>query len=157
MDYRFDWDSSLLDSKGNFLQDYVFNVATAVPPEVSGCTNGFVIEASYNFQRAGANAHNTTNPGQLCVTKSGWYTFSHEFSRDPNGNLVVYMWITALPGNTVIGQWTQHPVCMSTQASEGLCTFNASLPYSAVGYNFEGSFPDQEINDLAVDNIRKNP
>jgi hypothetical protein len=31
------------------------------------------------------------------------------------------------------------------------------LPFSAVGYNFEGSFPDQEINDLAVDNIRKTP
>jgi hypothetical protein len=67
------------------------------------------------------------------------------------------MSITALPGNTLIGEWTQHPACLSAQASEGLCTLNAALPYSAVGYNFVGWFDDQEINDLAVDNIRKNP
>jgi hypothetical protein len=156
MDYRFDWDSSLLDRKGNFLQDYVFNVATAVPPEVSGCSNGFVIEASNNSQRAGANAHNT-NLGQVCISKSGWYTFTQEFANDPNHNLVVYMSINSLPGNTQIATWTLHPICQSTQASAGLCTLNQPVPFSVVGYNFEGSFPDQEINDLAVDNIRKNP
>ena len=158
-DYRFDWDSDLLDKKGNFLQDYTFNVATAVPPEVSGCTSGFVIEASNNSQRGSANAHNTTppNPGQLCIKTSGWYTFTHEFGKDPSGNLVVYMSVTSIPGNTVIGTWTLHPKCLSGQVSDGLCTLNASVPYSAVGFNYLGWFPDQEINDLAVDNLQKTP
>jgi hypothetical protein len=58
-DYRFDWDSSLLDKKGSFLQDYVFNVGTTVPPELSGCTNGFVVEASNSYQRF-VTAHSST-------------------------------------------------------------------------------------------------
>jgi hypothetical protein len=74
-DYRFDWDSDLLDSAGMFLQNYIFNVATGqITDACAPVTGGFyVIEASTNSQRSGANAHNPTppNPPQVCIATSG--------------------------------------------------------------------------------------
>jgi hypothetical protein len=64
-DFRFDWDSDLLDSKGAYLQDYIFNVATGNNGDTCGPRGGggfFVIEASTNSQRSGANAHNPAPP-----------------------------------------------------------------------------------------------
>src|ERR1700687_1832441 len=94
-DYRFDWDSSLLDVNGNFLQDFIFNGGANTmysPPTRPACapaTGGyFVITASNNSQRGGANA---ANPGRApqCITTSGWYTFRHTFHPDNAGNLEV--------------------------------------------------------------------
>ena len=61
-DYRFDWDSDLLDSKGSFLQDYIFNVATGQNGDSCAPASGgfYVVEASTNSQRGSANAHNPT-------------------------------------------------------------------------------------------------
>jgi len=158
-DYRFDWDSDLLDSQNMFLQDYIFNVATGQNGDSCAPASGgfYVIEASTNSQRAGANAHNPTpaNPPQVCITQSGWYTFTHVFTKDHRNNLEVDMTITAVPGNHVVASWSLHPTCMGTQVSEGLCTTGAPVPFSAVGSNFLGWFPDQEINDLAVDNLSR--
>jgi hypothetical protein len=160
MDYRFDWDSDLLDSKAMFLQDYIFNVATgsAANGDTCGPRGGggfFVVEASTNSQRSGANAHNPTppNPPQACISSSGWYTFTHVFTKDPSNNLEVDMTITTVEGNHLVASWALHPTCMGTQVTEGLCTTGAPLPFSAVGANFLGWFPDQEINDLAIDNV----
>jgi hypothetical protein len=157
-DYRFDWDSDLLDSRGQFLQDYIFNVATGNTNDTCGPRGGggfFVVEASTNSQRAGANAHSTTppNPPQVCISSSGWYTFTHVFTKDRNNNLEVDMKITTEVGNNLVGSWTLHPTCMVPQVTEGLCSSGAPVPFSAVGANYLGWFPDQEINDLAVDNV----
>lgn len=161
MDYRFDWDSDLLDNQGQYLQDYVFNVA--VGNGMDSCAPGtggyYAIEASTNSQRSGANAHNLTppNPPQACISKSGWYTFTHLFTRDQHGNLQVYMYITQAQSSHVVASWTLHPLCMGTQLTDGACpagaTVTTPLPFSAAGANFLGWFPDQEINDLAIDNI----
>jgi len=181
-DYRFDWDSALLDSDGLFLQDYVFNVATGQVGDCSGAAIAsrrkaagilggsggeqpqetapppqfYVIEVSNGYQRTGANAHNLSNPPQVCLNTSGWYTFEHQFHADGSGNLQVDM--TILDQNsTVVGSWTLHPTCLATQDAESLCNEGDPLPFSAVGANFFGYFPDQEINDLAIDTIERRP
>src|ERR1700730_6736549 len=152
--------ADLLDSAGMFLQDYIFNVATGqITDACAPITGGFyVIEVSTNSQRSGANAHNPTppNPPQVCVATSGWYTFQHTFRPDRSGNLEVDMVI--LDSHThVVARGTLHPTCMGTQVTEGLCTAGAPVPFSAVGYDFLGWFPDQEINDLAIDNVQRAP
>ena len=160
-DYRFDWDSDLLDANGQFLQDYIFNVATGQTTDlhcasVVGGSGFYVVEASTNSQRPGANAHNPTppNPPQACLAQSGWYTFQHTFRPDHNNNLEVDMVILD-SHKRVVAAWALHPACMGTQATEGLCTAGQPLPFSAVGYNFLGWFPDQEINNLAIDNVQR--
>jgi hypothetical protein len=159
IDYRFDWDSDLLDSKGMFLQDYIFNVATGQNTDSCAPASGgfYVIEASTNSQRSGANAHNPTppNPPQVCITQSGWYEFTHVFTKDHNDKLEVDMTIATVPDNHIVASWSLHPTCMGTQVSEGFCSTGAPLPFSAVGANFLGWFPDQEINDLPVDNLSR--
>jgi hypothetical protein len=153
-DYRFDWDSALSDSQGNFLQDYIFNAGTANPSIVPGCAPAdnayFVISASTNSQRGSAYPQ---NPGKTpqCITQSGWYTFRHTFRPDSAGNLEVDMDILDSNGATV-ASWILHPTCMGTQATSGLCTSGDPLPFTAVGYNRYGWLPDQEIADLAIDN-----
>jgi hypothetical protein len=162
MDYRFDWDSDLLDSKGSFLQDYIFNAATGQSSDhcapINPTQGFYVIEASTNSQRSGANAHNATppNPPQVCISQSGWYTFQHTFRPDHNNNLEVDMVILD-SHHHLVASWSLHPTCMGTQVSEGLCTAGQQLPFSAVGYNFLGWFPDQEINNLAIDNFFRRP
>lgn len=159
VDYRFDWDSVLLDSQGTFLQDYVFNVATGQTGDSCAPSSGgfYVIEVSNNYQRGGANAHDpaTPNPPQVCVARSGWYTFQHQFHADASSNLEVDM--TALRNSTVVGSWILSPTCLDAQAAEGLCSTGSPLPYSAVGANFFGFFPDQEINNLPIDSILRKP
>jgi hypothetical protein len=160
-DYRFDWDSDLLDSKGHFLQDYIFNVATGQSTDSCAPSAGgfYAIEAATNSQRGSANAHNPAppNPPQVCISNSGWYTFRHTFRPDSSNNLEVDMVILD-SAKHVVANWTLHPTCMNPQAApEGLCTAGAPLPFSAVGSNFLGWFPDQEINDLAIDNVLRKP
>jgi hypothetical protein len=156
-DYRFDWDSDLLDSKGGFLQDYIFNVGTGLATDACAPASGgfYVVEASTNSQRSGANAHNPVppNPPQVCITQSGWYTFTHSFHPDRQNNLQVDMTITPVKRKVPVASWSLHPTCMGTQVTEGLCTAGAPLPFAAVGANFLGWFPDQEIDNLAVDDV----
>jgi hypothetical protein len=154
-DYRFDWDSALLDSQGGFLQDFIFNVGTgnpAVPVACAPASGGyFVISASNNSQRGSAYPQ---NPGKMphCITTSGWYTFQHTFRSDPHHDLGVQMVIlNATKG--VVASWELHPTCMGTQVTEGLCSNGAPLPFSAVGYNAYGWFADQEIDNLAINNL----
>ncbi len=157
-DYRFDWDSDLLDNQGKFLQDYIFNVAVGDGHDSCTPSTGgyFVISASTNSQRSGANAHYPGNQPQTCITQSGWYTFTHTFTKDREGNLQVDLAVSPTPSTHPIGTWTIHPSCLSPQIANGACpagsTTNTPLPFSAVGSNFLGWFPDQEINNLAIDN-----
>jgi len=157
-DYRFDWDSDLLDNQGTFLQDYIFNVAVGDGHDSCAPASGgyFVIEASTNSQRSGANAHDSSNPPQACITQSGWYSFTHTFIKDQNGNLEVDLTVNPVTNSHPAGSWTLHPSCLNAQISDGACpagsTASTPLPFSAAGANFLGWFPDQEINNLAIDN-----
>lgn len=157
-DYRFDWDSDLLDNQGNFLQDFVFNVAVGDGHDSCASSSGgyFVIEASASSQRSGANAHSSSNLPQACISQSGWYTFTHTFTKDHDGNLEVGMAVSPAGSNHPAGTWTIHPSCLNPQLVDGACpagsTTSTPLPFSAAGSNFLGWFPDQEINNLAIDN-----
>ena len=157
-DYRFDWDSDLLDNQGKFLQDYIFNVAVGDGHDSCAPSSGgyFVISVSTNSQRSGANAHYPVNQPQTCITQSGWYTFTHTFTKDHDGNLEVDMAIAPAQSGHPVGNWTIHPSCLAPQIANGACpagsTTGTPLPFSAAGSNFLGWFPDQEINNLAIDN-----
>jgi hypothetical protein len=155
-DYRFDWDSALTDSKDDFLQDYIFNAGTANPNQVPTCAANlgnnayFVISASNNSQRGSAYPQDP-NKNPQCISASGWYTFQHVFRPDSNGDLEVDMSIIDSTG-MIVASWVQHPTCMGTQVSNGLCAASGDpLPFSAVGYNRYGWLPDQEIDELAID------
>ena len=158
-DYRFDWDSDLLDNQGMFLQDYIFNVAigqstdSCAPGGLLGASGFYVIEATNNSQRSGANAHNLARP-QVCISNSGWYTFRHIFHPDHNNNLEVD-YVILDNGKHVVASWKTQPLCPGP--ADNSCTSGQPIPFSAVGANFLGWFPDQEINDLAVDNVQRKP
>ena len=100
----------------------------------------------------------TGNP-QSCITQSGWYTFTHTFTKDHDGNLEVDMTVAPAQTNHAVGSWTIHPSCLAAQIADGACPTDSNattpLPFSAVGANFLGWFPDQEINNLAIDNAQR--
>ncbi len=114
-----------------------------------------MIEASTNSQRSGANAHNPANPPQTCITQSGWYTFTHTFTKDHDGNLK-WTWPSARAKQSSGRQLDDSSDLSGRAIADGACpagsTTSTPLPFSAVGANFLGWFPDQEINNLAIDN-----
>ncbi len=130
---RFDFSSAINDSTGNFLSDFVFNVGTGPdgPPTCPG-GQGFVMTASTNAFRSGANPY---NPGKdpFCISTSGWYTLRHTF-KDVGGFLVVDM--DLMQGNAIVHHWS-------------ITTTNA---IASVGCNRYGWFANEEIWDLAIDN-----
>jgi hypothetical protein len=139
-DYRFDWDSAINDFSGSFLRDFVFNVGTApVGPA------GFFVNASTNAFRNSSFPENPcpspSDPQNGCrtpieITTSGWYTFRHTF-RDVGGFLAVEFTILDHSGNIVPGaDWTIY----------------SGDAISNVGGHRYGWFPNQEIQDLAIDN-----
>jgi hypothetical protein len=123
-DTRFDWDSAINDSSGNFLRDFVFNVATE--------PGGFVIAGSTNANRCGADPASGSTP--VHMTASGWYTFKHTFT-NVGGQLSVKMELIQRSSNAVMGTWT-----LSTDA------------ISTVGGHRYGWFAQNEFDGLAIDN-----
>jgi hypothetical protein len=155
-DYRFDWDSDLLDVNRNFLQDYIFNAGTGpVVPDLCGPDPHFTIAASFNSQRGSAFPQDP-NWNPQCIATSGWYTFRHTFRPDGGGNLEVDMDILN-SSSVVVASYVRHPKCQGTQVSTGLCTAGAPVPFAAVGFNFLGWFDDEEISGLAIDNTLLRP
>jgi hypothetical protein len=154
-DSRFDWDSSLLAANGSFLQDFIFNVGantvyspSGPPPVCAPITGGyFVITASNNSQREGANA---ADPGRApqCITTSGWYTFRHTFHPDNAGNLEVDFDILN-SGGSVVASW--NPSVPGSSAS------SPGYSFSTVGFNYYGWHSDEEISGLAIDNTLLRP
>src|ERR1700736_569652 len=137
-DYRFDWDSSVNDNTGNFLQDYVFNAGT------NPTGSGFFVNASTNATRSGAFPENPcpspNTPPNTCrtpvlITVSGWYTFRHTF-RDNAGQLAVDFDILQKSTGASVAHWTIQP----------------GHAMSGVGGNRYGWFVIEEIPDLAIDN-----
>ena len=140
-DWRFDWDSSINDNTGSFLQDYVFNAGTGP------FGDGFYVNASTNATRSGAFPENpcpnpgpTSTPPNPCrvpahITVSGWYTFRHTF-RNAAGSLMVDFDIIQKSSGTTVAHWTIDP----------------GHPIGGVGGNRYGWFVIEEIPDLAIDN-----
>lgn len=140
-DARFDWDVASNDNEGKHLRDLVFNVGTG-PKEDQG-KPGFVVNASTNATRKGSNPSNRcpspSEPPNRCrapvqITTSGWYTFVHRFSDGGQNGLRVEMSILDGSANTV-ASWTIYP----------------GDPMPTVGGNRYGWFPNQEIDELAID------
>jgi hypothetical protein len=139
LDYRFDWDSSINDTTGGFLRDFVFNVGTSP-------TGGSVyfVNASTNAFRSGAfpwnPCPNPASPPNTCrmpasIVTSGWYTFRHTFRND-GGFLAVDFDIFQLATGAHIASWTIHPGDAMT----------------GVGGNRYGWFAMEEIPQLPIDN-----
>ena len=127
-DTRFDFTSAINNASGSFMRDFVFNVGT-------DSTSGFVVSASNNAFRNGANPYQAAN--RQNIGDSGWYTFRHTFHKDStNAYLVVDMDISHKGGSSV-AQWT----LPSTQDTNPGC-------------NRYGWFANQEIPDLPIDNAQ---
>jgi hypothetical protein len=143
-DYRFDLESAINDTSGNYLQGFDFNAGTTLE---GAPTPGLVIGASTNADRSSTFPENLcpspSSPPNSCrvpvtITASGWYSFRHTF-RDVGGALTVRLQILDTGGTTVPGaDWT----------------ITSQNPASSVGGPTLLWFPNQEINDLAIDNTR---
>jgi hypothetical protein len=129
LDTRFDWDSAINDTTGNFRRDFVFNVGTDAL--------GFVITGGNNATRCGANP---ADPGHFPVhiLTSGWYTFKHTFSGVPGGVLTVTLTVAPAGTNTPLGTWAR------SDPSDIIGT--------TVGGNAYGWFVQNEFDGLAIDN-----
>jgi hypothetical protein len=142
---RFDFSSSINDSSGGFLRDFVFNAGTNPAGDTSA--PGFYINASTNSGRGSSFPENTcpspSSSPNVCrtpahITTSGWYTFRQTF-RDDSGSLAVDFDIFPLGNSTPVASWTIH----------------SGDAISTVGGNRYGWFANEEIPDLAIDNSQR--
>jgi len=104
---RFDFDSAINNSLGNFNRDFIFNAGFYNALDVTGSgsgTNRFVISASTNSQPGSAFAKNPAPNSPIAISTSGWYTFDHHFY-DNAGVLAVDMSIFD-SADTLVNSWT---------------------------------------------------
>ena len=87
-DTRFDWSSAVNTPGCSHRRDFVFNAGFYTDTDTTGAGPRFVISASNNATRSGANPK---NPGRMPYTipAEGWYTFEHRFRDDGGGVLAV--------------------------------------------------------------------
>ena len=87
-DTRFDWTSAIGTPECNHRRDFVFNAGFYTDTDATGTGPRFVISASNNAGRGGANPK---NPGRMPLTiyDEGWYTFEHRFRDNGAGVLAV--------------------------------------------------------------------
>jgi hypothetical protein len=130
VDTRFDWDSAISDTSfGGFRRDFVFNVGTDAL--------GFVINAGNNSSRCDSNPY----AGQaIHISRSGWYTFQHDFSEGPGGRLVVTMKVMFAGTN------------VSVPGATWVRSDPSDIIGVTVGGNAYGWFAQNEFDGLAIDN-----
>jgi hypothetical protein len=135
-DTRFDWDSAIGDPACGFRRDFVFNAGFYTDTDTTGAGPRFVISASNNAGRAGANPK---NPGRapFTVNVEGWYTFEHRFRDNGAGILAVDLTLKNAAG-TPLMTWTL------SDSSDVIGT--------TVGGNRYGWFVIDEFPYLAFDN-----
>ena len=77
-DTRFDWSSAIGTPQCNHRRDFVFNAGFYTDMLPPGVGPRFVISASNNATRSGANPR---TPGRMpyTINVEGWYTFEHRF------------------------------------------------------------------------------
>lgn len=138
-DTRFDFSSAINDPAGAHRRDFVFNAGFYNDTDTTGSGPRFVITASNNAGRSGADPR---NPGRnpLTIANDGWYTFQHTFSNNGSGVLTVDLTIKDAAGAT-LRTWT---------LSDPTDVINAT-----VGGNRYGAFAAQEFTLLAIDNSSK--
>lgn len=123
-----DWDVSLNDGAGNFLQDFIFNLCST-----SSAGGGFYVSASNN---AGGCS---TGPTELST--SGWYTFEHDFTFNSATNAlnVVYSIVNSA-GQTVF---------QSSELEDSIDSYSTLTIADLGGPNY-GWFPDEDAQGLPV-------
>lgn len=138
-DTRFDFSSAINEPAGNHHRDFVFNAGFYNDSDTTGTGPRFVITASNNAGRGGADPK---NPGRdpFTITNDGWYTFQHTFTNNGSGVLTVTLAIKDATG-AVIHSWT---------LSDPTDVINVT-----VGGNRYGAFAQQEFTTLAIDNSSK--
>jgi MYXO-CTERM domain-containing protein len=103
-DSRVDFSSSINNSSGTFLRDFIFNGGFYNDNSGPGAgTDRFVFSASNNSQPGSAFAK---NPGRdpIAISTTGWYTFEHQFY-DNGGVLAVDMSIYDA-AHSLVHSWT---------------------------------------------------
>ncbi len=153
--YRFDWDSALLDSSGNFLEDFVFAVGTGTGLASDPC--GHPSTAHYTISLGNGSPNVPENPPPAgttpstpqCIASSGWYTFHHAFQP----GIAATCGAGALEADFSIVNSIGTTVASWVECSPGV----AAPLYSDAGFNLYGWFPNQEINNLAIDNTSLAP
>jgi len=127
---EFDWDVSLNDSSGNFLQDFI---AAACFAQAS--SDGF----SISFGNSSPGACSGT---PATVTKSGWYDFKTIF-KDVSGDGVVEWQIVRDSTNTIVATDTA-PITGPSGSTP--------LPVSSLGGPNYIWFPTEDVQGLPLDN-----
>ena len=94
-DKRFDWSSAVNKPDGTHKRDFIFHVGS-----YDGRPGKFYVNASNN---APGNPRTVSRSCRSMITKSGWYTFKHEFKND-GGVLAVEMNVTRRW--RVVATWT---------------------------------------------------
>jgi hypothetical protein len=124
----FEWDTSVLQSNGDFGQDYIFTAETG--------TDGFTVGT-------GTNTRSSVPSPSVTIGTSGWYTFAAAFSVDPgSGDVEVTLSIASVPDNVMVpgASWVI-PVM-----------FNGDVePPANVGGPLYGWFPNEDIAGLPID------
>ena len=135
-DTRFDWSSAINTPNCEHRRDFVFNAGFYTDADATGSGPRFVISASNNATRSGANPK---NPGRMPYTvyAEGWYIFEHRFRDNGFGVLAV-------------------DLTLKNAAGVPLMTWTLSDPSdvigSTVGGNRYGWFVINEFPFLAFDN-----
>jgi hypothetical protein len=103
-DTRFDWSSAIGTPDCNHRRDFVFNAGFYTDTDSTGAGPRFVISASTNATRSGANPK---NPGRMPFTVNieGWYTFEHRFRDNGFGVLAVDLTLKNAAGVPLM-MWT---------------------------------------------------
>lgn len=135
-DTRFDWSSAISTPANTHRRDFVFNAGFYNDAVAPGTGNRFVISASNNATRSGANPRNLGRD-PFVITTTGWYTLEHHFKNAGSGVLAVDLSISTL-GGAPLHSWTL------SDASD--------IIGSTVGGHRYGWFVIQESPLLAIDN-----
>ncbi|HTG95112.1 MAG TPA: post-COAP-1 domain-containing protein [Pyrinomonadaceae bacterium] len=135
-DTRFDWSSAINNTMCDHRRDFVFNVGFYTDMDFPGAGPRFVISASNNATRSGANPRNPSrNP--ITIADEGWFTFEHRFIGVPGGQLTVVLTVKDSFG-VQRGTWT--------------LTDPSDIIGTTVGGNRYGWFVIDEFPFLAFDN-----
>ena len=96
-DTRFDWSSAVNQPNCAHRRDFVFNAGFYTDTDMTGTGPRFVISASTNATRSGANPR---NPARMpyTINVEGWYTFEHRFRDNGFGVLAVDLTIKNAAG-----------------------------------------------------------
>lgn len=132
---KLDFSSAINNSSGNFLRDFIFNMAFYSNSAPGSGLDAWVVSASNNSDPSG-NYDPRTGTNPVFITDTGWYTFQDHFY-DNNGTLAVDMSIYNSLGD-LVASWTR-----------------GGDPTSIVGGNRYGWFPlVSNVPVVAFDNAQ---